>query len=81
MLVDHVSHLVGLASMKTKNTPAQPRPSRACRKMRLKKGKGFFAWPQGKEPDYNSLRYYTRSLNFQQPHHITQLHFLPDFIS
>ena len=45
----------------------QPSPSRVCRKKRLKKGKGFFAWPQGKEPDCNSLRYYTRSLNFQQP--------------
>ena len=45
----------------------QPRPSRACRKKRLKKGKGFFAWPRGKEPDCNSLRYYTRSLNSQQP--------------
>ena len=26
----------------------QPSPSRACRKKRLKKGKGFFAWPQAK---------------------------------
>ena len=45
----------------------QPSPSRASRKKRLKKGKGFFAWPRGKEPDCNSLWYYTRSLNSQQP--------------
>ena len=47
----------------------QPRPSRACRKRRLKKGKGFFAWPRGKESDCNSLRYYTRSLNSNNHHH------------
>ena len=31
--------------------------------MQLKKGKGFFAWLRGKEPDCNNLRYYTRSIN------------------
>ena len=45
----------------------QPRPSRACRKRRLKNGKGFFARPRGKESDCNSLCSYTRSLNSQQP--------------
>ena len=33
------------------------RSSRACRKRRLKKGRGFFAWPRGKESDCNSLCY------------------------
>ena len=38
----------------------QPRHSRACRKRWLKKEKEFFAWPRDKEPDCNSLLYYTR---------------------
>ena len=45
----------------------QPSPSRACRKRRLKKGKGFLAWPRGKESDCNSLRYYMRSQNSRKP--------------
>ena len=54
----------------------QPRPSRASRKRRLKKGKGSCAWPRGKEPDCsNSLWYYTRSLNSQQPPKCWQTYF------
>ena len=42
----------------------QPRPSRASRKRRLKRGRGSLLRSLSKESECNSLCHYTRSLNY-----------------
>ena len=62
-----IQSILGSAAYDAHRISPPPRAPRASRKRRLKRGERFYAGGAkpvgGIEPDCNSLRYYTRSLN------------------